>query len=132
MVWATEYWPSHVFAFLLSAMEVNINLTTTYFCEQEQMSQIKFHKLLVKTLIYSNHYNEEMDERRLAIVSSCSPYNFFRHVNHHHKQCISTTQVYDLQERVCTYCLCSPVVYQCAECIRYHLDCSKNNLLTPS
>ena len=47
---------------LLSITEVNMNLATTYFCEQEQMIQIEFCKLLVKTLMYTNHYNEETDE----------------------------------------------------------------------
>ena len=61
VVWTTKYWPNHVFAFLLSITEINVTLATTYFCEQQQMSQIKFQKLLDKTLIYKNHYNEEID-----------------------------------------------------------------------
>ena len=62
VVWAMKYWPNHVFAFLLCITEVNVNLAATYFCAQEQMSQIEFHKLLVKTLLYNNHYNDETDE----------------------------------------------------------------------
>ena len=49
-----KYWPNHVL--------VNMNVTATYFYGQDQMSQIEFHKLFMKTLIYNNHYNEEMDE----------------------------------------------------------------------
>ena len=140
VAWAMKYWPNCVFAFLLSIMEVNVNLAATYFCGQEQMSQIDFHKLLAKTLICNNHCNEEINETldkkhrsgRLAIVSSSSPYKKFGNVDHCCKQCISSTQVYDLQKRVCTYCLCSPGVYQCAECFGYQLTCSKNNLSNPS
>ena len=39
-----------------------MNLAAMYSCEQQQMSQTEFHKLLVKTLLYNNHYNEETDE----------------------------------------------------------------------
>ena len=56
-----KYWPNHVFAFLLSITEVNINLAVTYFSGQ-QMGQIEFQKLLVETLIFNTHYNEEKDK----------------------------------------------------------------------
>ena len=62
VVWVTKYWPNCVFAFLLSITKVNMNLAATYFCGQEHMSQIEFHMVLAKTLIYKNHYNEETDE----------------------------------------------------------------------
>ena len=51
VVWAMKYWRNHVFAFLLSVTEVNINHAATYFSGQQQMGQIKFQKLLAKTLI---------------------------------------------------------------------------------
>ena len=86
-------------------MEVNINLTGTFFCEQEQMSQIKFPKLLAKTLIYNNHYDEEMDEMPdkkhksggPVIVSSCSPYKVFWRM-----QIIATNSAYP-QHKCMTY-----------------------------
>ena len=43
-------------------MEVNVNLTTTYFCRQNQKGQIEFQKLLAKTLIFNTYYNEEQDK----------------------------------------------------------------------
>ena len=43
-------------------MEVNVNLTTTYFCRQNQKGQIEFWKLLAKTLIFNTYYNEEQDK----------------------------------------------------------------------
>ena len=58
VVWATKYWPNHVFTFLLGVMEVNINLATTYFGGQPQMGQIKCWKKLVKTLIFNSYFNE--------------------------------------------------------------------------
>ena len=61
VVWATKYWPNQVFSFLLSVTEVNINLAATYFCGQEQMGQINFHKKLAKTLIFNTHYNKHDD-----------------------------------------------------------------------
>ena len=53
VVWATKYWPNHVFSFLLGVTEVNVNLATTYFCGQNQKGQIEFQKLLAKTLIFN-------------------------------------------------------------------------------
>ena len=43
-------------------MEVNVNLTTTYFCRKNQTGQIEFWKLLVKVLIFNTYYNEEQDK----------------------------------------------------------------------
>ena len=69
---------------------------------------------------------------RLAIVSSGSPYEFLLGM------LIISTKVHILNtsvqpaKKVCTYCLCSQGVYQCAECFRYHPACSENNLSTPS
>ena len=79
VVWATKYWPNHVFSFLLGVMEVNVNLATTYFCRQNQKGQIEFWKLLVKTLVLNTYYDEEQDNDKkrkhgiLAIVSSHYP-----------------------------------------------------------
>ena len=61
VVWATKYWPNHVFAFLLSVTKVNVNLAATYFSAQEQMGQIEFWKLLANTLIFNSYNNEERD-----------------------------------------------------------------------
>ena len=62
VVWATKYWPNHVFAFLLGVTEVNVNLAATYFGGQPQMGQIEFWKLLAKTLILNSYYNEQTDK----------------------------------------------------------------------
>ena len=62
VVWATKYWPNHVFAFLLGVMEVNVNLAATYFGGQPQMGQIKFWNLLAKTLILNRYYNKQTDK----------------------------------------------------------------------
>ena len=62
VVWATKYWPNRVFSFLLGVTEVNVNLTTTHFCGQNQKGQIEFRKLLAKTLIFNTYYNEEQDK----------------------------------------------------------------------
>ena len=42
--------------------EVNVNLTTTYFCRQTQKGQIEFQKLLAKMLIFNTYYDEEQDK----------------------------------------------------------------------
>ena len=47
---------------LLSIIEVNVNLAATYFCGQEQMGQINFHKKLAKILIFNTHYNKDNDK----------------------------------------------------------------------
>ena len=57
-----KYWPNQVFGFLLSIIEVNVNLAATYFSGQQQMGQIDFHKKLAKTLIFNTHYNEDDDK----------------------------------------------------------------------
>ena len=57
--WATKYWPTRVFCFLLSVTEVNVNLAATYFSGQEPTGQINFHKKLAKTFIFNTHYNED-------------------------------------------------------------------------
>ena len=58
VVWSTNNWPNHVFSFLLLVTKVNVNLAATYICGQNQMGQVKFHKLLAQNLIYNTHYNE--------------------------------------------------------------------------
>ena len=58
VVWAMKNWPNRVFSFLLLVTEVNVNLAATYFCGQNQMGQVEFHKLLAQNLIYNTHYNE--------------------------------------------------------------------------
>ena len=57
-----EYWPNHIFAFLLGITEVNVNLAMMYCSGQQQMGQIKFQKLLAKTLIFNTDSNEEKDK----------------------------------------------------------------------
>ena len=56
--------------------------------------------------------------------------NFFWNTHRRSKQRISAAQMQYMQKRVRTYCLCSPGVYQCAECFGYHLACTENNLST--
>ena len=62
VVWAMKNWPNRVFSFLLLVTEVNVNLAATYFCGQNQMGQVEFHKLLAQNLIYNTHYNEITDK----------------------------------------------------------------------
>ena len=137
-----KYWPNHVFAFLLSITEVNINFAATYFSGQQQMGQIKFQKLLAKTLIFNTHYNEEKDktpdnkckqgEYGHCLIMLPKSKNFLgtqiipansQYPQHKCTSCI---------KRVHSYCLCSPGIYQCAECFGYHLVCTENNLSTLS
>ena len=68
----------------------------------------------------------------MAIVSSHSPRakTFLAHESSQQTVNI-TAQMQYMQKRVCTYWLCSPGVYWCAECFIYHLGCTKNNLSTP-
>ena len=86
VVWVTKYWSNHMFTVILSITEVNVNLAAIYFCEQQQVSQIEFWKLLAKTLIYNNHYKEEMDE---TPTKTRKVGEFFRNTDHHCKQCLS-------------------------------------------
>ena len=62
VIWATKFWPNHVFAFLLGVTKVNVNLAATYFCGQEPTGQIEFRKLLAKTSIYNTYYDENNDK----------------------------------------------------------------------
>ena len=75
VVWAMTYRPNHVFAFLLSTTEVNINLAAMYFSRQQQMGQIKFQKLLAKTLILNTHYNEAKDK---TPDKKCKQWEYYR------------------------------------------------------
>ena len=50
-----------VFAFLLAVTEVNVNLAAQYFGVMKQIGQIKFRKLLAKTLIFNSYYDDETD-----------------------------------------------------------------------
>ena len=128
VVWVTKYWSNHMFTFILSITEVNVNLAVIYFCEQQQMSQIEFWKLLAKTLIYNNHYNEEMDETPNK--------NQKKGVNFSGTQIITAnnaylqTQVQNLQKRVCIYCLCSPGIYWCTEFLGITLPVPKKSFNT--
>ena len=124
VVWATKYWPSCMFAFLLSIMEVNVNLATTCFCKQQQMSQIKFQKLWVKTLICNNHYNKETDKipdkkHKKQETSHCLIILPIQNNLQGHELSPQTVYIHNISaqpaKRVCTYCLCSPGIYQCAE-----------------
>ena len=84
VVCGMEYWPNHVFAFLLAVTEVNVNLAAQYFGGMKQIGQIEFRKLLAKTLIFNSYYDDETDNTPeksgnsviLAIVSSHSPREF--------------------------------------------------------
>ena len=141
VIWATKFRPNHVFAFLLGVTEVNVNLAAMYFCGQEPTGQIKFRKLLAKTLIYNTYYDEDNDktldkkqkhrESGHCLVMLPKNKNFWgpRIVSGNSKypqhKCVSCSK------RVCTYCLCSPGVYRCAEGFAYHLACAENNLPTP-
>ena len=141
VVWATKYWPNHVFAFLLGVMEVIINLAVTYFGGQPQMRQIEFWKKLVKILIFNSYYNEATDQ---------TPEKKYKQQEMVH--CLITlprskkflgTQIVPAKseylqhkcntcsKRVHTYCLCSPGVHRCAEWFGYHLAWNKNNLSSP-
>ena len=53
-----KYWPNHVFAFLLAVTDVNVNLAAQYFGGIKQIGQIKFRKLLAKTLIFNSYYDD--------------------------------------------------------------------------
>ena len=61
VVWGTKYWPNCVFSFLLAVTEVNVNLAAQYFGGMKQVGQIKFRKLLAKTLIFNSYYDDETD-----------------------------------------------------------------------
>ena len=141
MLWATKVWPKCVFTFLLGVTEVNVNLAAMYFCGQELTGQIEYRKLLAKTLTYNTYCDEDDDktpdkqwknrESSHCLVTLPKNKNFFgpRVVSANSKypqhKCLSCSK------RVCTYCLCPPGVYRCAECFGYHLACTKNNLSTP-
>ena len=56
-----KYWPNCVFAFLLAVTKVNANLAAQYFGGMKQIGQIKFRKLLAKTLIFNSYYDNETD-----------------------------------------------------------------------
>ena len=137
-----KYWPNHVFAFLLSITEVNVNLAAMYFNGQQQMGQIEFRKLLAKTLIFNTHYNKDNDKMP---NKKCKQWEYSHCLHTLSKgKTFSGTQIIQANsqylqhkctscsKKVCTYCLCAPGIYQCAECFGYHLACTKNNFSTPS
>ena len=142
VVWAMKNWPNHVFSFLLSVTEVNVNLAATYFCGQNQMGQVEFCKLLAQNLIYNTHYNEVADKtpnkkRKQHETGHClitlpkgKEFSKTRIIaakcEYPQNKCIGCPK------RVHTYCLCSPGIIQCAESFGYHLACTENNLTTPS
>ena len=142
VVWATKYWPNHVFSFLLGVTEVNVNLATTYFCGQNQKGQIEFRKLLAKTLIFNTYYDEEQDKtpdkERKQQDFGHSLIMLLKGKNFSGTRIISGKCEYPqhkcnaCSKRVRTYCLCSPGISWCAECFGYHLACTKNHLSTPS
>ena len=135
-------WPNRVFSFLLSVTKVNVNLAAMYFCGQNQMGQVEFHKLLAQNLIYNTHYNE--------ITNKTPDKKWKQHETGHclitlpKGKFFSKTQIVAAKceypqnkcigcpKQVRTYCLCSPGIIRCAECFRYHLACTENNLTTPS
>ena len=141
MIWATKFWPNHVFAFLFGVTRVNVNLAAMYFCGQEPTGQIEFRKLLAKTLIYNTYYREDNDKtpdkkQKHRESSHClimlaknktifGPQNVSANSKYPQHKYVSCSQ------RVRTYYLCSPGVYRCAECFGYHLVCAENNLSTP-
>ena len=140
VIWATKFWPNHVFAFLLGVTKVNVNLAAMYFCGQEPTGQIKFRKLLAKTLIYNTYYKEDddktLDKKQKHCESGHCLITFPKNKNIFGPQIVSANSEYlehkcvSCSKGVCTYCLCSPGVYWCAECFRYHLACTENNLST--
>ena len=48
VVWATKYWPNHVFAFLLGVMEVNITLVQPTLVANHKWDRSNFRKTLQK------------------------------------------------------------------------------------
>ena len=141
VVWGTKYWPNRVFSFLLAVTEVNVNLAAQYFGGMKQVGQIEFRKLLAKTLIFNSYYDDKTDN---------SPEKKWKQCDSGHRLIMLPKGIFlgmqiivanseDLQhkcntcsKRLHTYCICSPGIYQCAECFGYHLACSENNLATPS
>ena len=113
-------------------MEVNVNLATMYFCEQRQMSQIKFQELLAKPLIYNNHCNEGMDEMpdkkvRKVGDSSCSPYKKFGG----HESSLQTVHIHNTSAQPAKKGYV-PIAFVPQVSISvwdawYHLACSKNS-----
>ena len=103
-----------------------VNLTTTYFCGQNQKGQIEFWKLLVKTLIFNTYYDDEQDKTPdkkrkywdfghcLIMLPKGKMFSGTRIISgkceYPQHKCIACSK------RVQTYCLCSPGIYQCAEC----------------
>ena len=123
-------------------MEVNVNLTTTYFCGQNQKGQVEFWKLLAKTLIFNAYYNEEQDKtpdkkRKQWDFSHClitlpkgKTFSGTRIVSgkceYLQHKCVACSK------QVRTYWLYSPGINWYAECFGYHLASTKDNLSTPS
>ena len=142
VVWGTKYWPNHVFSFLLAVTEVNVNLATQYFGGMKQVGQIEFRKLLVKTLIFNSYYDDKTDntpeKKRKQRDSGHCLITLPKGKKIFGTQIVAANSEYPqhkcntCNKRVRTYCMCSPGIYQCAECFGYHLACSKNNLASPS
>ena len=95
------FWPNHVFAFLLGVTKENVNLAFMYFCAQEPTGQIKFRKLLAKTLIYNTYYDKDEDKTPDKKWKHCEsshylimlPKKKFWTMNRLSKQQISPTQM---------------------------------------
>lgn len=131
--WQTSRWANRVFAFLLAISEVNANLGESYFGTRETTRpQLEFRRLLARDLIenpYQNMNGSPSSERRskrirdahghelvkvprgkkfkgTVLVSSKSnyPYNF----------------CYCRQQRVRTYCKCTPGMLLCPACFAIH------------
>ena len=95
IVWGMKYWPNHVFAFLFTVTEVNVNLAAQYFGGIKQIGQIKFRKLLAKTLIFNSCYDDKINnspEKKWKqhdsghCLITLSKGNFFGNANHHSTQ----------------------------------------------
>ena len=103
-----KYWPNHVFAFLLAVTKVNVNLAAQYFGGIKQIGQIKFRKLLAKTLIFNSYYDDKIDntpEKKQkqhdsghCLITLPKRKNF-GNANCHSKQQISATQVQHMQQK---------------------------------
>ena len=136
-----KYWPNCVFSFLLAVTEVNVNLAAQYFGGMKQVGQIKFRKLLAKTLIFNSYYDDETDNTPEKKQKQCDSGHCLIMLHKGGKflgmQIIMANSKYlqhkcnTCSKRGHTYCMCSPGIYQCAECFSYHLACSENNLATP-
>ena len=103
-----KYWPNCVFSFLLAVTEVNVNLAAQYFGGMKQVDQIKFRKLLAKTLIFNSYYDDKTDhtpEKKWKqhdsghCLITLPKGKIFGNANCHGKQRISATQVQHMQQK---------------------------------